>query len=85
MLAEGSSHANRRRVAGRRMSELSGFRFFVAAVFAVFAAYFTFELFPVLYGKRWVPFLILVAYISLFESGVAAVRKFLGHSDKNSN
>ena len=72
--------------AGRRMNEnFSGFRFFVAAVFAVFAATFTFELFPILYGKRWVPFLVLAAYISLFECGVAAARKFLGRSDKNSN
>jgi hypothetical protein len=45
------------------------------SVFVVLATYITFELFPDLYGKRWLPALTMFGYFMAFEGACAAIRK----------
>jgi hypothetical protein len=44
-------------------------RHLLFVLIAAFATYITFELFPVLYGKSWIPFICLVIYFGLLETG----------------
>ena len=54
-----------------------GLTFVAFAAVVVFATYLTFEALPALYGKRWVPILVMGAYTGLFATALAKIKKLL--------
>jgi hypothetical protein len=54
---------------------INGTVFLAFAAVVVFATYFTFELIPDLYGKRWIPLLVMGAYASALGGGVSYIWK----------
>jgi hypothetical protein len=46
------------------------------ATVVILATYFTFELIPTLYGKRWVPVLVMGAYAGALWSGISYIWKW---------
>ena len=58
---------------------------FTTGLAAAVAAYITFEIFPILYGKQWIPFLVILGYWGLFAAIVDRFAALVERSTKYLN